>query len=475
MRFGRTAGWALLAVACLMVPALAGNTETTRRSRNDVREGPGSYYPLVCVLPVDTPVEVLSRRGGWAEIRLPAPSPPASLPDIPQDTALWIAANCFCEKPSSAAPRELSFPWESLSASPSAVAAAVRGFALRFAPASEGSLEALEAANRNLFTPEEMERFLEQSRQLARQARPNPVTIPTDPALEAPCEVTLAEAGVGQAVSARIAERGLCENRDLQAYTNMIAAWLAEHTGAYDVPFAVYVVQGDDLYAMAVPGGKIFLTEGMVRACGDEAELAAVIAHEMMHVILRHGVQEIGERPVQIKADLAMRELDATAGKPPDPVMEGLERYAADAYESVSKPRLQAYEIEADRGALLVLARSGYDPAALVRMVRTVRDRMAAGGPDAPDNPFIKMDFEDRARHAASFAQGSLPGVQGALNRERFLKHNTSGLPPATTPDAPTQAPSLTPGPQPEQDEADAAQEGEVKDPAPTPGGPGSG
>jgi len=442
MRFGRMLTGTWIAGLCLLAPALAANTDTTRRSRNDVREGPGSYYPLVCVLPADTTVEVLARRGGWAEIRLPRAAASGRNQEVPPGKALWLACNSFSEKAASAAPRELSFPWESLSASPSAVAAAVRGFALRFAPAREGSLEALEASARGGLTPEDVQRFAQESARLARGARPSPARIPADPALQTPCDVTLAEEGVGEAVSARIAERGLSQDRQLQAYANLTAAWLGQHTGAYDLPFTVYVLQGDDLYAMAVPGGRIFLTEGMIRACNDEAELAAVIAHEMMHIILGHGVQEMGKRPVKIKADLALQELDDAAGAPPDAAMESLERYATDAYESVAKPRLQVYEIQADRGALLLLATAGYDPAALPRMVRTVRDRVAAGGPGGPDNPFLKMDFEDRARQADAYLQGALPGVPGAGNRERFLRYTSAT---ATAPAEDQQAPAPAP------------------------------
>ena len=75
---GRTAMGFLIVALFALLPAFAKSGELTRRSRNDVREGPGSYYPLVCVLPSDTPVEILSRQGGWSRIR---PENPSLLPE----------------------------------------------------------------------------------------------------------------------------------------------------------------------------------------------------------------------------------------------------------------------------------------------------------------------------------------------------------------------------------------------------------
>jgi len=51
------------------------------------------------------------------------------------------------------------------------------------------------------------------------------------------------------------------------------------------------------------------------------------------------------------------------------------------------------------------------------------------------------MDFEDRARKASSFVEGSLKGVRGVTNRERFLR-NTTVSPPGKTP--PGRAPDVT-------------------------------
>jgi hypothetical protein len=416
----------VLVAALITLPlASAQGAEKTRRVRNDVREGPGSYYPLVCVLPANTPVEILLKQGGWRQVRLEST---ARLPeDVKPGTSggLWLSGNCFSEKTAPGALKEIQFPWKSLSASPAAVTAAVRGFALRYGPAPADRLQALDGLGQPFFTPEEYLRFKAETDAL-RKDRAKPPSIPEDKASGGTYEVTLAEAGVGQAVSALLADRGVVEDRALLGYVNLVAAYLAEHTEAYDVPFTVYVIPGDDLYAMSVPGGTIFLTEGMIRSCGDEADLAAVIAHEMMHVTLRHGVKEIGKRPTKIKADLAMRELDARAGEPADPVMEDLESFALDAYESVSKPRLQRYEVEADQGASLLLARAGYDPAALPRMVVKVRDRVAAGGPGSRNNPFLKMDFQDRYVQASAFVNSSLADVRGMTNRGRFQAYTAS-------------------------------------------------
>ena len=59
--------------------------------------------------------------------------------------------------------------------------------------------------------------------------------------------------------------------------------------------FRVHVIQADVLNAFALPGGQIVVFTGLIAACDDPNELAGVIAHEMAHVTLRHGIERIGQ------------------------------------------------------------------------------------------------------------------------------------------------------------------------------------
>src|SRR5215472_18774431 len=73
-------------------------------------------------------------------------------------------------------------------------------------------------------------------------------------------------------------------------YVNRIGQNLVRNSDA-KVPFTIKVVDADDVNAMALPGGFFYVNSGLILAADDEAELAAVMAHEIAHVALRHGTR----------------------------------------------------------------------------------------------------------------------------------------------------------------------------------------
>jgi predicted Zn-dependent protease len=84
------------------------------------------------------------------------------------------------------------------------------------------------------------------------------------------------------------------QNPFLQSYVRMVGVRLAgtpEAKGS-EFPFAFTVLQDKQVNAFALPGGPMFIFSGLVQNVDNEAQLAAVMAHEMAHVIMRHGTHE---------------------------------------------------------------------------------------------------------------------------------------------------------------------------------------
>ena len=412
-----------VSVFLLVSLASAQTLDTTRRARNDAREGPGNYYPLVCILPEGIRVEVLKSEGAWKEIRLGDPSVLQGLNLKDKESNLWMSKNCFAEKKGSSPLEGISVPWQSLQSSPSGVAAAIRGFALRYSKGAEKSPQTLEALDKQFFSPQEYHQFRLDSERL-REGQVRIAQGGEDAPCSRPYDLTLLEEAVGLGVAAQIAERGLVDDRRRLEYINLVGTYLSEQSGAFDAPFRVFVLQGREPYAMSVPGGFIFFSQGIIDLCRDEAELAGVLAHEMMHVILGHGLKEIEKRPVQIRSDLAMAELESRTGKEPDPAKQDLERFAQEAYETIRKPRLQAYEVEADRCALILLAKAGYDPEALPSMISRVKDFLAEEGASRLSNSFLSMDFQNRYEEANRVIHSSLHNAKGVRNQDRFTANS---------------------------------------------------
>jgi len=100
-----------------------------------------------------------------------------------------------------------------------------------------------------------------------------------------------------------------------EAYVNAVLATVAESADK-NFPYQAYLLDWDVPNAMALPGGVIFVTSGLLESLEDEAQLSAVLAHEVGHIELSHcldavkfelAARKIGAAPLGELADLAAR------------------------------------------------------------------------------------------------------------------------------------------------------------------------
>ena len=141
-------------------------------------------------------------------------------------------------------------------------------------------------------------------------------------------------------------------------YVNRIGQNLVRNSDA-KVPFTIKVVDSDDINAMALPGGFFYVNSGLILAADDEAELAAVMAHEIAHVALRHGTRG------QTRADIA------NIMTIPLIFVGGGIGYAARQVAGIGLPLTflkfsRGFEAEADYFGLQYMYHAGYDPNAFV-------------------------------------------------------------------------------------------------------------
>lgn len=88
-------------------------------------------------------------------------------------------------------------------------------------------------------------------------------------------------------------EIGLVEDADLQGYVSGIGLELARDSERPDLPWHFAVVDDASPNAFALPGGFIYVTRGLMDLMGSEAQLAAVLGHEIGHVTARHSVSQL--------------------------------------------------------------------------------------------------------------------------------------------------------------------------------------
>lgn len=98
----------------------------------------------------------------------------------------------------------------------------------------------------------------------------------------------------GKLLSQKILSRyPLYRNRDLTMYVNKVGKSVAMFAGRSELSYHFAVLDTDGINAFAAPGGYIYITKGAIRLMKNEAELAAVLAHEIAHVNHRHIMKQL--------------------------------------------------------------------------------------------------------------------------------------------------------------------------------------
>jgi len=126
--------------------------------------------------------------------------------------------------------------------------------------------------------------------------------------------------------------------------------------------------------AFALPGGKIGVYSGILKVTKTDAQLAAVLAHEMSHVISRHGDERVSQGLV---AQLGMAAAQVSGA---NPTVIGL--LGMGAQVGVILPFSRAQETEADLVGLDLMARAGFDPRQSIDLWNNMKS--ASGGKAPP-------------------------------------------------------------------------------------------
>ncbi len=348
----------VLIALCL---SLSGDEpRTIGRDNTHFRQGPGSYYPLIGMLKKGVKVIIKDMQTGWIKVQC-------------AEQTGWISENAVLTT-SETQGTTLQGTLQgsgSLMISRASASGAVKGFAQKFVNFHKGDVAFIEQYDRPFFTPEE---FLYFKRETYQGRNPEKIANRykrikdenTDHSISFEMEK------VGLAAASKIAAGGLITDPAQLKYLNLVGNIVLENTDMYDYEFRFYIVKDKRPAAYATPNGMIFLTNGLIGLFQDEAELAVVLAHEIGHVVQRHGVQEVGKRQTMIKADEMFDEMDEEIAEV-DEVAAELDEIALNAFESATSRRQIDYEYEADNLGIIYAYRSGYDPTALVRVLQRIK------------------------------------------------------------------------------------------------------
>lgn len=157
---------------------------------------------------------------------------------------------------------------------------------------------------------------------------------------------------------------------------------IARASGRTDFKWTYHLVKNDETAnAFVLPGGKVFVYTGLMKYAANDAELAAVMGHEVAHALRSHGV--IGaqrQQKASLVGSLLQMGLDA-AGVEKETTEQATKIYGYGASLGYLKPHSRKHEMQADSEGLMLMAKAGYDPRAALSFWK----KFGAAGQQVPE------------------------------------------------------------------------------------------
>lgn len=207
---------------------------------------------------------------------------------------------------------------------------------------------------------------------------------------------------------------GVYSNRKAEVMVARIAGKLLSAANQGNSNYTVTILDTADVNAFALPGGYIYVTRGILALANDASELAAVLAHEMAHVTLRHARARSNRTRTSAIVDR---------------VITGVLGGNIDTDQTAARSRLslaafsQAQELAADKEGVMIAGQAGYDPHAAARFLGAMgRFASLSVGEDGGDN-FLSShpSTPDRIQKAIEGARSfGAPGI-GVTDRDKYL------------------------------------------------------
>jgi beta-barrel assembly-enhancing protease len=220
------------------------------------------------------------------------------------------------------------------------------------------------------------------------------------------------EQSIGAAIALQVVARygGVVEAPALTRYVNLVGGAVASTCDRPEIPYHFAVLNHDSINAFAAPAGYVFVTKGLLAQIQNEAELAAVLGHEIAHVTQKH-ILEVIQRNKALsgvaQAGLAYADQDPAAFQG---VIDAAVKKLLD--EGLDRDK----ETEADILGTVFAGRVGYDPTAYLALLTRLRELKG------DDPAFFKThpNFSERIEAVQEEKQKRGWKTTGVLVQDRF-------------------------------------------------------
>jgi predicted Zn-dependent protease len=165
-----------------------------------------------------------------------------------------------------------------------------------------------------------------------------------------------------------------------QIEVDAIGNFLVFHTIAQKSPWEFkfhLLADPNTINAFALPGGQIFITEGLLNELETEAQLAAVLSHEMGHVIERHSAEQMAQGSL---GQSLVNAVGVAASNPDDPsTAMNATMVASVVNQMISLKYGRHDESEADIWGLKLMVEAGFDPKAMIQVMEILQNADKGG------------------------------------------------------------------------------------------------
>lgn len=210
---------------------------------------------------------------------------------------------------------------------------------------------------------------------------------------------------------------GVFSDRPAEIKLTQIVSRLLAAADQPNARFTITILDSAEVNAFALPGGYIYVTRGILALANDTSELAAVLAHEIAHVVLKHA----RARTNRIKTTEIV-----------DRVVTGVFGADVSTDQTANKARVslaafsQAQELAADKEGILIAGRAGYDPHAAARFLSAMgRFAKYSVGDADQEGDFLSShpSTPDRIQKATENARAffGAPGL-GESDRQGYME-----------------------------------------------------
>ena len=178
----------------------------------------------------------------------------------------------------------------------------------------------------------------------------------------------------------------LYQDADIENYLNQIAKKLHTNSISPDISFQIKVVKDPNLNAFAFPNGVIYIHTGILARMDNEAQLAALLAHEMVHCTHRHSIRVLRSIKDRTQAKTAtVRELAQFLG-------------ITGSIASING-YTRELETEADRVGLDLAVKANYDPREVLKLFELLKQEIEIEGIEEPyffgTHPNVRQRIEN--------------------------------------------------------------------------------